>query len=93
MRKRSLDVLGLGWQPPRRVLLFAGALAALLVLAGSVAWWTGSHQSPEASGKQTSPTGAPRSPLLPYRQRPQEGPRSPGRRRSPIHSRSPGRAR
>ncbi|MEU9939075.1 hypothetical protein [Streptomyces lavendulae] len=65
MRKRSLDVLGLGWQPPRRVLLFAGVLAALLVLAGAVAWWTGSHQSPEASGRQTSPTGAPKAPSAP----------------------------
>ncbi|MFB7464702.1 MULTISPECIES: hypothetical protein [Streptomyces] len=65
MRKRSLDALGLGWQPPRRVMIAAGALAALLVLAGAAAWWTGHGQSDSASATHTSSSAPPKSTSAP----------------------------
>jgi hypothetical protein len=73
MKKRSLDVLGLGWQPPRRILVVVGVLAALLVIAGAAAWWTGRSQSPEASGRHASPTGSPKTSSAPVPAAPQGG--------------------
>ncbi|MGW6577734.1 hypothetical protein ACWGAN_36985, partial [Streptomyces sp. NPDC054945] len=61
MRKGSLDALGIGWQPPRRVLLAAGVLATLLVLAGAAAWWTGRGQTPVASAPHTGSCTSPKS--------------------------------
>ncbi|QES58009.1 hypothetical protein DEJ51_30855 [Streptomyces venezuelae] len=65
MRKRSLDALGLGWQPPRRVMIAAGVLAALLMLAGAAAWWTGRGQSGSASAPHTGSSAPPKSTSAP----------------------------
>ncbi|MFE5718696.1 hypothetical protein [Streptomyces erythrochromogenes] len=65
MRKRSLDALGLGWQPPRRVMIAAGVLAALLVLAGAAAWWTGRGHSDSASAPHTGSSAPPKSTSAP----------------------------
>lgn len=65
MRKRSLDALGLGWQPPRRVMIAAGVMAALLVLAGVAAWWTGRSQSDSASAPHTGSSASPKSTSAP----------------------------
>ncbi|MDH6537930.1 hypothetical protein [Streptomyces sp. SPB4] len=65
MRKRSLDALGLGWQPPRRVMIAAGVLAALLMLAGAAAWWTGRGHSDSASAPHTGSSAPPKSTSAP----------------------------
>lgn len=56
MRKRSLNALGIGGRPSRRMLVVAGALAALLVLAGAVAWWTGNGKHAGATPQQPAPS-------------------------------------
>ncbi|WP_030861900.1 hypothetical protein [Streptomyces sp. NRRL F-2747] len=73
MRKRSLDALGLGWQPPRRVMIAAGVLAALLVLAGAAAWWTGSGQSGSTSAPHTGSSASPKSASAPVPKPPPGG--------------------
>ncbi|MFF9980457.1 hypothetical protein [Streptomyces erythrochromogenes] len=73
MRKRSLDALGIGWQPPRRVMLAAGVLAALLVLAGAAAWWTGRGQSTDASAPHTGSSASPKSASAPVPKPPPGG--------------------
>ncbi|MFF3860091.1 hypothetical protein [Streptomyces sp. NPDC002209] len=73
MRKRSLDALGLGWQPPRRILLAAGVLAALLILAGAAAWWTGRGHSGSASAPHTGSSASPKSTSAPVPKPPPGG--------------------
>ncbi|MEU6395434.1 hypothetical protein ABZ867_00350 [Streptomyces cinnamoneus] len=73
MRKRSLDALGLGWQPPRRVMLAAGILAALLVLGGAAAWGTGRGQSTDASAPHTKSSASPASTSAPVPKAPPGG--------------------
>ncbi|MFJ7779317.1 hypothetical protein [Streptomyces yangpuensis] len=73
MRKRSLDALGIGWQPPQRIMLAAGVLAALLVLAGAAAWWTGRGHSGSASAPHTGSSASPKSTSAPVPKPPQGG--------------------
>ncbi|MFB6509048.1 hypothetical protein [Streptomyces virginiae] len=73
MRKRSLDALGLGWQPPRRVMIAASVLAALLVLAGAAAWWTGRGHSDSASAPHTGSSASPKSTSAPVPKPPPGG--------------------
>ncbi|MFJ9789400.1 hypothetical protein [Streptomyces globosus] len=73
MRKRSLDALGMGWQPPRRVMIAAGALAALLVLAGAAAWWTGRGQTTGASAPHTGSSASAKSTSTPVPKPPPGG--------------------
>ncbi|MET9958161.1 hypothetical protein ABZ128_03585 [Streptomyces sp. NPDC006326] len=73
MRKRSLDALGIGWQPPRRVVIAAGVLAALLALAGAAAWWTGRGQSADASAPRTGSSASPASTSAPVPKTPPGG--------------------
>ncbi|MFB6477474.1 hypothetical protein ACFCXF_03315 [Streptomyces virginiae] len=73
MRKRSLDALGLGWQPPRRVMIAAGVLAALLVLAGAAAWWTGRGHSGSASAPHNGSSASPKSTSAPMPKPPPGG--------------------
>ncbi|MFJ4338629.1 hypothetical protein [Streptomyces sp. NPDC088915] len=56
MGKRSLSPRA-DWRPSRRVVLAAGALITLLLVAGAVAWWTGSSKTVDAAPHATaSPT-------------------------------------
>ncbi|WP_043224591.1 hypothetical protein [Streptomyces sp. NRRL F-5193] len=48
MGKRSLSPSA-GWRPSRRFVLAAGALITLLLVAGAVAWWTGSSKTVDAA--------------------------------------------
>lgn len=57
MGNRSLS--GLGVRPSRRVLVAVGVLAGLLLVAGAVAWWTGTGTSADAA----SPTAGTSPPL------------------------------
>ncbi|MET9374007.1 hypothetical protein ABZX98_07635 [Streptomyces sp. NPDC002992] len=58
MRKRSLDAIGIGWRPSRRLLVVIGALAVLLVLAGAVAWWTGHGKHAGATPPKPAPSAS-----------------------------------
>ncbi|MGW7303969.1 hypothetical protein ACWGI1_00135 [Streptomyces sp. NPDC054835] len=58
MGKRSLST-GVGRWPSRRVVIAAGTLAALLLMAGAVAWWTGSGKSADAAPSQPGTSASP----------------------------------
>ncbi|MFE0772198.1 hypothetical protein [Streptomyces sp. NPDC058861] len=55
MRKRFLNVLGTGWRPSRRLVLAAGALVALLVLAAALALGTRSGHDTAEPRTQSTP--------------------------------------